>query len=52
MITALKVLPGMYGQLELYPDRIIIKRKGFSAVMRHGFKGDKALTVHTFLAKL
>ena len=32
---------GNNGQLELLEDRIRIKRKGFSAILLHGGKGDK-----------
>jgi hypothetical protein len=32
---------GMNGQIEVYEDRVIIKRKGFSAFISQGLKGDK-----------
>lgn len=37
-------LKGINGQLELYSDKVIIKRKGFRAKMSQGFfKGDKTI---------
>ncbi len=39
-----KELKGVNGQLEVYPDKIIIKRKGFLAKTSQGFfKGDKTI---------
>jgi len=35
---------GMNGQIELYKDKLIIKRQGFFAVLSHGFtKGNKTI---------
>jgi hypothetical protein len=40
----LKVLSGVNGQLELYQDKIVIKRKGMLSKMTQGFfKGEKTL---------
>lgn len=37
-------LKGLDGQLELYEDKVIIKRKGLSPKLTHGFfKGDKTI---------
>lgn len=37
-------LKGVTGHLQVFPDKIVIERKGFIAKMNHGlFKGDKSL---------
>lgn len=36
---------GVNGQLELYPTKVIIKRKGAMGVLSHGFKGDKSILI-------
>lgn len=42
----IEVLEGVNGQLELYDDKVIIKRKGFLAKMTQGFtKGDKTIYI-------
>jgi TPR repeat protein len=33
---------GMNGQIELHEDRVVISRRGMTAVLLHGFKGEKA----------
>jgi hypothetical protein len=39
-------LKGQNGQIDLYQDKIIIKRSGFFAVLNHGFtKGDKTIFI-------
>ncbi len=44
MSEIVKELKGVNGQLEVYPDKIIIKRKGFLAKTSQGFfKGDKTI---------
>ena len=44
MNSLLFVLKGVNGQLELYEDKVIIKRKGVLAKITQGFfKGDKSL---------
>lgn len=43
-MDAILILKGVNGQLELYNDKVIIKRKGVLAKMTQGFfKGDKTL---------
>ena len=45
MEPALK-LAGVTGQLEVFPDRVVIKREGFRAKMSAGFfKGEKTLYI-------
>lgn len=42
----LKTLNGVNGQIELYPDKVIIRRKGFMAKMTQGFlQGDKTIYI-------
>jgi len=44
-------LKGLNGQLELYEDKIVIKRKGFLAKIDHGFfKGDKTIYINQITA--
>lgn len=41
-----KLLKGVNGQLEVFPDRLVIKRKGAMAKLTQGFfKGDKTIYV-------
>lgn len=47
MTEPLKVLKGVNGQVELYTDKVIIKRKGALAKMTQGFfQGDKTIYLH------
>ena len=47
----IKILKGVNGQLELYSDKVIIKRKGLLAKMTQGFtKGDKTLYLNQITA--
>ena len=39
-------LKGLLGQLEVYQDKVIIKRKGAIANMGHGFTGDKTIYIN------
>lgn len=39
--NVLLVAEGTAGSIELYDDRIRIKRSGLGALLRHGLKGDK-----------
>ncbi len=42
-----KILKGTNGQLEVYSDKVIIKRKGLVSKLCHGlFKGDKTIYIH------
>jgi len=44
MAEPLFELKGVNGQLELYNDKVIIRRKGFVSKMTQGFfKGDKTI---------
>ena len=43
MVNPLFVLQGVAGQLELYENKVVIKRKGALAKMAHGFTGDKEI---------
>ena len=46
MTNILMELKGTNGQLELYEDKLIIKRKGITAKLVHGFtKGDKTIYI-------
>lgn len=46
MDQLLEVLNGVNGQLELYDDKVVIKRKGALAKMTQGFtKGDKTIYI-------
>lgn len=37
---------GHNGQIELYKDRLVIKRKGFMSKLTHGFKGSKEIRLN------
>lgn len=51
MSELLYELKGLNGQLELYEDKIVIKRKGFLAKIDHGFfKGDKTIYINQITA--
>jgi serine/threonine protein kinase len=41
--SAIRTLSGVNGQLELYRDKIVIKRKGLRAFLSQGIKGDKTI---------
>ncbi len=45
MEVIIKTAKGINGQLELLENKIRIKRKGLSAIMMHGFKGDKEIFI-------
>lgn len=46
MDQPLKELKGFTGQLELYPDKVVLRRKGFWPKIYQGFtKGDKTLYI-------
>ncbi len=42
-----RVLNGVNGQLELYPDKIVIRRKGFMAFITQGVKGDTTIPLNS-----
>jgi len=51
MSELLYELKGVNGQLELYEDRIIIRRKGFLSKMTQGFfKGEKTIYINQITA--
>lgn len=39
----IKTLKGANGQIELYTQKIIIKRKGVLSILTQGFKGEKTI---------
>jgi len=43
MSDILGLAKGINGQIELYENKIVIKRQGFVAFMTQGFKGDKEI---------
>lgn len=43
----LRVVNGINGQIELYQDKIRIKRKGFISLLQHGAKGDKDIRIES-----
>lgn len=43
--TPIYTLKGVGGQLELYNNKVVIKRKGAVAKMGHGFTGDKEILI-------
>lgn len=46
MSTLYKTLEGVGGQLDIYPDKVIIKREGALAKMTYGlFKGEKTIYI-------
>jgi hypothetical protein len=47
MSSLLYELKGVNGQIELYSDKVIIKRKGALAKLTQGFfKGDKTIYIY------
>lgn len=45
MSKALVMAKGVNGQIELYEDRVLIRRKGVMAFVTQGIKGDKSINV-------
>lgn len=45
MINPIITARGQNGQLEVYEDKITIRRKGFLGLVLHGFKGDKDIRI-------
>ena len=45
MSQLLMGIKGIAGQIELYDDKIMIKREGAHAKLTHGFKGDKTIYI-------
>jgi hypothetical protein len=41
--AVVRTIKGGNGQLELYPDKLLIKRKGLRAFLTQGIKGDKTI---------
>ena len=41
---------GINGQIDVYADKISIKRKGFTSFLFHGFKGDKEIRITSITA--
>jgi hypothetical protein len=44
---AIRVLKGVNGQLELFPDKVVIRRKGVLAFMTQGVKGDTTIRLES-----
>lgn len=44
-MSELMNLSGNDGQIELFADKIVIKRKGIFSIISHGFKGDKSIPI-------
>lgn len=44
-MALIKLLKGTNGEVELHEDKIVIKRKGLTNTILHGFKGDKSIPI-------